>query len=113
VALPFLLVLAVYFLPLILKEIFLPTIALPLDDFKVAVNLILLAFFLEMFLALRICFTTILLETTVISTMAKQTIRIRVRLTGGNNGTYKPCGNCGGTGVVRNNRGNQNTGVKK
>ena len=45
--------------------------------------------------------------------MAKQTIRIRVRRTGGNSGTYKPCGNCGGTGVVRTNRGNQNTGVKK
>ena len=42
---------------------FFPTIDLPLEDFKVAENLTVLAFFLEIFLAFKICFTTILFET--------------------------------------------------
>lgn len=30
-----------------------------------------------------------------------QKIRIRVNRNGGGNGSFKPCGTCGGTGVVR------------
>ena len=32
--------------------------------------------------------------------MGKQTIRIRVKRNSSGNGTYKPCGTCGGTGIV-------------
>ena len=32
---------------------------------------------------------------------AKQTVKIRVKRTGNGNGSYKPCGTCKGTGVVR------------
>lgn len=31
---------------------------------------------------------------------ARQTIKIRVKRTGSGNGSFKPCGTCGGTGIV-------------
>jgi hypothetical protein len=36
---------------------------------------------------------------------AKQTIKIRVKRTGTGGGTYKPCGTCGGSGVIRSTGG--------
>lgn len=46
--------------------------------------------------------------------MAKQTIRIRVRRGSGGNGSYKPCGTCGGTGVVRSsNSGSKHSGAPR
>lgn len=32
---------------------------------------------------------------------ARQTIRIRVKRNGNGNNSFKPCSNCGGTGIVR------------
>ena len=36
---------------------------------------------------------------------ARQTIRIRVKRNGNGNGTFKPCGTCGGTGIVAGSGG--------
>lgn len=63
VAIPFLLVLEEYVFPLILKVIFLFLIAFPLLLFKVALNLIILAFLTLIFLAFKTCFTITLLTT--------------------------------------------------
>lgn len=60
VAIPLLLVFAVYFLFLNLKVIFLPLATLPLEVTSFALNVTFLTFFLDIFLAVRSGFTVIL-----------------------------------------------------
>ena len=60
---PFLLVFAAYVLPLILKVIFLPFIALPLDVFNVALYFLTLYLLKLLLDAFKICLITILFDT--------------------------------------------------